>query len=123
MEQTGEEGNAGGGMSLYACNKRKTCGVKWGCYAGEPHEQTRVCSRIRSCPYNDALLRRCVPVKAKRGAAANSAKVAAFESAITPHILRHWSRERIVTHAKHLLGDECQGCEKCGAKTSKEREM
>lgn len=54
--------------------------------------------------------------------AAQAAKVAAFESAATRHILRHWSRERIVAHAKHLLGDECQGCEKCELAPSKERE-
>jgi hypothetical protein len=54
--------------------------------------------------------------------AAQAAKVAAFESAITPHILRHWSRERIVRFAKHLLGDACQGCEKCEPAPSKESE-
>ncbi len=33
-----------------------------------------------------------------------------FEDRITPHILRHWDRERIVAFAKHLLGDACQVC-------------
>jgi hypothetical protein len=35
-----------------------------------------------------------------------------FEANITPHILRNWDRSRIVVFAKHLLGDECQECQK-----------
>ncbi len=44
--------------------------------------------------------------------ASHHAAVRDFEARITPHILRHWSRERIVRFAKHLLGDACQECEK-----------
>lgn len=29
---------------------------------------------------------------------------------IALHILRNWDRERIVSFAKHLLGDVCQSC-------------
>ena len=54
-------------MNLCICNKRKVCKGQWGCYASKPHERTSECSHIKSCPYNDALLRRCVPVKAKKG--------------------------------------------------------
>jgi hypothetical protein len=41
-----------------------------------------------------------------------------FDAAITPHILRNWSRDRIVAFAKHLLGDECQDCPKPSAGVS-----
>jgi hypothetical protein len=33
-----------------------------------------------------------------------------FEHRIRVHILRQWSRERIVKFATHLLGDQCQQC-------------
>ncbi len=63
-----EEGKAGGEMSKLAiCNKRKTCGAaKWGCFASEPHERTSVCSHKRACDKTPGM-RRCVPVKAKKG--------------------------------------------------------
>ena len=32
------------------------------------------------------------------------------ETFMRTHILRYWSRERIVRFAKHLMGDECQKC-------------
>jgi len=41
-----------------------------------------------------------------------------FDAAIAPHILRNWSRDRIVEFAKHLLGDECQDCPKPNASVS-----
>lgn len=37
-----------------------------------------------------------------------------FDERITPHILRNWSRERIIRFAKHLLGDACQECMNAG---------
>lgn len=32
------------------------------------------------------------------------------EAVLVENILRHWSREKIVRFAKHLLGDVCQEC-------------
>ena len=63
------EGKAGEKMSLYICNKREVCKVRWGCYASKPHERTSVCSHKRACHETPEIMRRCVPVKAaKKGA-------------------------------------------------------
>jgi len=34
----------------------------------------------------------------------------ANDNVLSVHILRNWTRERIVNFATHLLGDECQKC-------------
>jgi hypothetical protein len=61
--------------------------------------------------YNTALE---VAAEKARGAiaVADVDVVRDFEAKITPHILRNWDRSRIVGFAKHLLGDECQECQK-----------
>ena len=79
---------------------------------------------VRTDPVMEAIARKLhgiasVPVMEQAAMirrAAQAAKVVGYDAAIAPHILRHWSRERIVAFAKHLLGDECQGCEKCEKK-------
>jgi hypothetical protein len=61
----------------------------------------------------DALRRELAAEKARGAiAVADVDVVRDFEAKITPHILRNWDRSRIVGFAKHLLGDECQECQK-----------